>query len=319
MRRFFLLTLLFLITLPAHADWRLRGAPQRLAGGDGVYLMRPLFAPDGARIAVTGPNYEGLWILQADGQNLQQITGERAAGFGYAWSASGAAIACRVARYDGPRRFNAVKIFDLAAGTERLLSDERTRMPGLPRWTDADQQVYLYTGDKVEFFDSGVTQVARAASAPQPLSFLQGGKIAIQSPGTATARLHDPLAGNRYINLEPSPGGQKLAFEVVGGNLFVMNIDGSGLVDLGRGHRPQWSPDGQYVVYMITEDDGHVYTGADIYVAPAGGGTPVQLTATKDRLEMNPAWAPDGRHIVYNTYSDGAIFLQEVEKVEAGD
>ena len=63
----------------------------------------------------------------------------------------------------------------------------------------------------------------------------------------------------------------KMVFEVMGGNMFVVNIDGSNLTDLGKGNRPKWSSDSKKIIYMIAEDNGHEFTASDIYTINADG------------------------------------------------
>ena len=116
------------------------------------------------------------------------------------------------------------------------------------------------------------------------------------------------------INLEISPDGSKLAFEAFGGDMYVMNSDGTGLTDLGVGYRPKWSPDGEYLAYMITEDDGHRFTGSDIYTVRIDGSERNNLTNTNDIIEMNPSWSSDGNQIAFDTYNDGSIYIVQVEK-----
>ena len=96
--------------------------------------------------------------------------------------------------------------------------------------------------------------------------------------------------------------------------MCVMHADGSGYRQLDVGHRPQWSPDGEYLLYMITRDDGHSYTGSDIYCIRADGTDKTALTSTPDLLEMNPSWAPDGNAIAYDEINQGAIYILPVQK-----
>lgn len=53
---------------------------------------------------------------------------------------------------------------------------------------------------------------------------------------------------------------------------------------------PAWSPDGNYLVYMIAVDDEHRYVNSDIYIIKIDGTGKTGLTQTDDKLEMNPSW-----------------------------
>jgi Tol biopolymer transport system component len=81
------------------------------------------------------------------------------------------------------------------------------------------------------------------------------------------------------------------------------------LLDLGRGERPQWSPDGDKIAFMISSDDGHRLLGADIYVMRADGSGKANLTNSTDRLEMNCTWAPDGKRLAYDERNSSAVWM----------
>lgn len=298
-----------------YPGWKIVAKPVKLIGGEGEVYIRPVWSPDGSSIAFTAPGYRGLWVLRLESGNLRQISDETAAGFDFAWSSSGEAIVSRVAKFEGIRRYNAVKVFDIQRDKSWRLSEYRTKMLGLPRWTDADEKVYIFNGHELEMFDSGIKATAlRRASAKKEMYYLKNGKIAISQIDSKITNVFDPLEGKRYINLVVSPDESKIAFEVVGSNFFVMKVDAVELTDLGIGYRPQWSPDGQYLVYMISKDDGHQITQSDIYTIKVDSSEKTKLTKTNDQLEMNPAWSPDGRKILFDTYLEGATYMIEVTK-----
>ncbi len=63
---------------------------------------------------------------------------------------------------------------------------------------------------------------------------------------------------------------------------------------------PQWSPDGKWIAFTVTEwnrkevrRDGHVYL-----VAADGGSTPFRLT-NGERGETQPQWSPDGTRLAF--------------------
>ena len=48
-------------------------------------LMAPVWSPDGSKIAVTGDNYVGIWVANADGSSLQQVSSATGAGYQMIW------------------------------------------------------------------------------------------------------------------------------------------------------------------------------------------------------------------------------------------
>lgn len=303
------------LTFAGNDSLKVGSQPVKLIGGDGSYFMHPLWSPDGSRIAFTGSRYQGLWVMNPDGSGVRQITDEPAAGYGFEWSSDSKAIVSRVAKYEGKYRYNALKVFDLEKDEARLLTDYRTLMPGLPHWADADEKIYMFARGKLEIFDSGKkATVLQKQSATKQIHFLKDDHIAVGNIATKEYNVFEPVKGWRYINMVVSPDDSKVAFEVIGDDLYVMNIDGTGLVDLGEGHRPQWAPDSQRLVYMITEDDGHRYLSADIYSIKIDGSEKVRLTVTDDKLEMNPSWSPDGKKIAFDVMGEGAIYVMELSK-----
>lgn len=310
-----ILLIIFALTRTASAGWKVTQKPAKLIGGDGKYFMHPRWSPDGASIAFTESNYKGLWVMKADGTGARPITEEVAAGFGFEWAAHANALISRVAKFEKRRRYNAVKLFDLEKNETRLLTDYRTPMPGLPHWADADQKVYMYNRNKLEIFDSGLGPAAlMKTAASRQIQFLKDDKIAIGDIATGAYKVFEPLKGQQCLNLTPSPDRKKVAFEIMGGNMYVMNADGTGLIDLGKGYRPQWAPDSEYLVYMITQDDGHQLLASDLYVIRCDGQEKTQLTATGDKLEMNPSWSAGGKKIAFDVMHEGAIYVLEISK-----
>lgn len=122
----------------------------------------------------------------------------------------------------------------------------------------------------------------------------------INADGTNETR----LAGARSMsNPAWSPDGSRIAFTGVSTNfhpgIFVVNTDGTGLVDLTKntaggfdGSYPAWSPDGRRLVFTSGRDDGLL----GVYVMDADGSNQRRLVAGHGRW---PAWSPDGTKIAY--------------------
>lgn len=90
--------------------------------------------------------------------------------------------------------------------------------------------------------------------------------------------------------------------------IVVMRADGTQRSQLTQGrtvdYDPAWSPDGEKIAYSSAAG-GH----RGIWVVPATGGVPKQLTAGPD--DDTPAWSPDGTRIAYTRTKgiDGRIYV----------
>lgn len=312
------LTVLSLSALASGAVLRTAGEPVQLTSGE-AYFMQPLWSPQGNRLALAGENYQGLWTVPREGGQPQQICGLPGAGFLPAWDPSGTRIACRVSRLENQRKLSAIAVYDLDKGTATELT-EHVKEIGLPRWIDGGRQL-LYPED-------GRPQTAQAPGAvkvdrpgEEIIVTVQDDAIAVQRSPWEEADILRPV-DERILWAELSPDGSRIAFEAVGARLYVTDLAGADPISLGRGERPRWSPDGQWIAYMITEDDGYRMLAADIFAIGRDGSGKTAVTETADRLEMNPHWSPDGGMIACDTRGEGIILLIPVEvsgEAEGGD
>jgi Tol biopolymer transport system component len=274
-------------------------------------VMNPIFSPDSNKIAYTKTSYHGIWMYDLQSQTTKQITDEAAAGFAFKWSADSKSILTRVAKYENMRRYNAVKIFNVKTLESEQLSDYRTMMPYLPQWIEGDTKVLLPVKGEDEVYITG--KVKYNSGNSNLVVFEKDNKIVVKNLDNNSEQFFEPIKDAEYINLSTSPARTKIVFEVMGGNMFVMNIDGTNLIDLGKGNRPCWSFDSEKIIYMIAEDDGHDYTASDIFLINTDGTQKRNVTNTKDLIEMNPCFAPDGKSIVFDVVNDGSIYSTNLE------
>jgi Tol biopolymer transport system component len=183
-------------------------------------------------------------------------------------------------------------------------------MPGIPEWTNGDEDVFIYNTEKLEIFPTGLT--SSNTQTTDQIIYKRNNKIAVENLAAESLNIYEPVKDGEILNLTVSPDCRKAAFEIIGGDMYVMNIDGTGLTNLGKGYRPSWSPDNNYLVYMITEDDGHRILSSDLYSIKIDGTEKTNLTNTSDNLEMNPDWSPDGKKIAYDVLDERAIYLMVI-------
>jgi Tol biopolymer transport system component len=275
------------------------------------YFMQPVWAPDGSWIALSGVNYNELWVVKSDGSSLKRLSDEAGSGFGIEWSADSKEILTAVTKYEGAFRKNAIKIFNPEQSSERFLTEYAKHVSTIPLWTADNSQVYFYNGNNLEFFDTGKRLKIELY---RPLYFVKRGKLFTQISASDLINSAEAVIDEQCLNIRISPDGQKIAYEILGGNLFVINADGSGEKDLGRGYRARWAPDSEHLVYMVTEDDGYEFVSSEIYIIRIDGSEKIQVTRSENQIEMNPCWSPDGNQIVYNEDKSGAIYLITLQR-----
>jgi tricorn protease len=119
----------------------------------------------------------------------------------------------------------------------------------------------------------------------------------------------EPIVGARSLAL--SADGSKLAF-VYRGDVWTVDARGGRAVPVtthvALDDNPVWSPDGKWIAFSSDRNGGN-----DIYVVPAEGGRPQQLSFVGGMIPGD--WSPDGTRIVIDTNMDkrwGGIYEIEV-------
>lgn len=105
--------------------------------------------------------------------------------------------------------------------------------------------------------------------------------------------------------------------------IFLVNIDGSGLVQLTSLNegacQPEWSPDGTSMAFISPcGGNNEMYEGASIFVLTIESGNTNQIS-TLGSGDYDPAWSPDGSQLAFTSLQTGRpqIFIFDFETGEA--
>jgi Tol biopolymer transport system component len=221
-----------------------------------------------------------IFTMLPDGSDVTRLTHTRASNGSPAWAADGSRIAFVRLGRDGT---GATLMTMDAAGDDRATVFHDGRSIERPDWfADGAHLLFCLRG-------------------PARLRLL-----VVAADGSSLTR----IGPKRSCDAALSPDGSKIAFVRFNKvlrhpNVWVMNIDGSGLTPLTSDDHsiaPAWSPDGTRIAFIRHEGWGD----NEVSVMDADGSHETQLTASR-RVEYGPtAWSPDGALITFQrtTYWD---------------
>jgi len=232
-----------------------------------------------------------IFVMDADGTGLQQLTYNVAGEFDPSWSPDGSKIV-----FTSNRRGRS-EIFVMDAdgtGVQQLTYNEylqnleyvQTYVDGSPSWSPDGSKI-VFTSNRNGDFEIFV----------------------MDADGTGVQQLTDRY-GDHYSDALPSwsPDGGEIAFGSMRDGrrmeIFVMDADGTGarrLTDIQESSCAAWSPDGSKIAFCSYDfygNDPLVEGDFEIFVMNADGTEVQQLTDT-EYDDRNPSWSPDGRKIAF--------------------
>jgi Tol biopolymer transport system component len=305
-----------------------------------AYDCCPSWSPDGSQIAfyrwdrdtdgnglITTADHEELWVMNADGSNPIQVSADGGDKRGCWWSPDSRKLAFRT---NGARDVNGDGKVDYEDDEVYVVGADGSGLVAVIDGMAADTDFVAWAPDSQWL----IIMSQRDTNDDGQIDYMDDDAIySVGSDGSGLTQLSKP-GGDAYVT-SVSPDGTRLAFwashyrDSNGDSqidyedtmeLYVMDLDGSGLIALTEDNLddwdPEWSPDGRKIAFR--KEDG----GEDIYnlytVTPDGLGT-VRLTDDRS-YKYGHTWAPDGSKIVFtacpeDTDGDGDLGWGDKEAV----
>ena len=278
----------------------------------------PRFSPDGRRLRFTirdtNLRTSSLWEVSADGTDLHPVLpdwNKPAQEFGGAWTPNGEYFLFE------STRDHAQNIWALRAGASLFhrTSDQPTQLTAGPLMfsnpTPSMDGTKLFVIGQQRRFD--LIGLGRAGLDRKS-------QFTVNLPGVSAGEA-DILGKGEWITYIAHPAL----------TLWRSKLDGSSRTQLTyapmQAHMPRWSPDGTQIAFMASRP-GKPWK---IFVMPAGGGTPRELTAGDhnqgDHNQGDPSWTAKGDAIVfagmpwleYGTASGPNIHVVDVKTAQVSD
>lgn len=279
----------------------------KLTKGD-VQYENPQWSKDGQKIAFTKLGYDCLFVMDATGRNVKQISSDSGVGIGFQWSVDNNEILVRDTRWNNEGRLHAIWAVGMNGEKVKISKDAFYMQPAAWRYTArGEKKVMMEDGAllKSNLKSASSARIKGIAKTDKSLNkslVADGEAIYVIDEFGAKTKVFDGCALCPVF----SPDGSKIAYALVDG-VYIMNADGSAKKKLGEGFRPTWVNNSQ-VVYEYTVDNGHEYESGDLYMTNIHNGKTVQITNTKDMIEMYPAVSPDGNKILFVSEKEGQIY-----------
>lgn len=116
-----------------------------------------------------------------------------------------------------------------------------------------------------------------------------------QSLGPSSTLSFEASEGT-WMNLDVSPDGQRIAFDLLG-DLYTMPIAGGRATRISTGAifdmQPRWSPDGSRIAFISDRDGNN-----NLWTMKPDGTDPKQVSKEGTRDVNSPAWTPDGHYLL---------------------
>jgi Tol biopolymer transport system component len=311
---YFLLIIAAFFPLAMQAQIRLAGEPVLIYDNASLMLNNPVPSPDGRYILLAGPRFNGLWLMDLESGTTNQLYDNPSAGFGAVWTSDAAWVIARTERFENQRRTFALIEIDIHNSEISYITEYQRGMTTTPMVHAGTSSVLIATSTEVQSFNLSSAKSSMTAVLQRPSAHANGNKLFLTLPGALDLIEFQPFEPDQwYLNASASPDGQKIAFEIYGGNLHVLNISDGFLTDLGPGYHPTWSPDSRYLSFTRNEDDGYRHTYGEIVVAAADGSESLVLYSSDLNIPANPHWHPTQNRIYFDYMVSGTIMAVDIE------
>ena len=129
---------------------------------------------------------------------------------------------------------------------------------------------------------------------------------------TQTLQAISDTNADRYYAPMVSPDEKYVVFSGLTTGVHVFDIAKNAVVYIGKnGTSPSFSPDGRYLIYAITDDDGHVLTTGDLMLLDLETHSYRQIANPTKEIRTRASLSRSATSIAYET-EDGRIFRADL-------
>ena len=234
-------------------------------------------------------NDGSIYVMNADGSNLRQLTTGGLDDGNPSWSPDGEKIAFE--RYVDGSPFPYLHVMDADGSNLRQVMFGPENWSQEPAWSPNGEQIAFHKYTTKEIRNNPVSEI-----------------FVIDADGTDLRQLTNTQLPFDGTNSSPtwSPGGEQVAYGsskwFEDDAIVILDADGTDtrqvVAHKGIYPSPNWSPDGKKIAFIDYRDGKF-----GIYVMNADGSDITQLTFND--WDLAPSWSPDSKQIAFMSDRDG--------------
>lgn len=282
---------------------------------DTVAVGGVVISPDGGSIVFTrsrwrgddakpGPAWANLWRVPHEGGDPQRLTTADAEDQRPRWSSDGARIAFLSKRGTGESVKTRVWLLPVAGGEPAALTDEKTEVSAFEWAPDGKSIAYVAVDRKT---DEREKEEKAGRDAKVIDSDLRPRRLWIVDVASGKAERLASLGDLSAWDFDWAPDGSALVATVTDLNRTDDSYLKKRILALPRGGDRRelvptvgkigevaWSKDGKTIAWLGGVDPSDPFAGS-LFVVPAEGGAPRNLTGAREEAAQSISWRRDGR------------------------
>lgn len=261
-------------------------------------FYHPRLNESGNLLLLTAENYQGLHLFNLKTGELKHITDAAGAGYSPQISGNGETVLFAENEFIQNRLQTKLMAWYLPTGIADLVAPPARELTTLYR-----------NGDEVIFQSDGKLKSARIgsdipSSGEKIATGINDRKLMLYQNGQT--KTLDPMKCESYIWPSVSPDGNKILAYAMGKGAFICNTEGILIKELCNLEAPVWAGE-DFVAGMVTKDDGHKVTSAEIVLEDLKSGKK-QKVSPEGVKAMYPSVAPAAGKLAFHS-EKGEIYM----------
>ncbi|MDA3859626.1 MAG: hypothetical protein PF445_00220 [Melioribacteraceae bacterium] len=266
----------------------------------------PVTNYDDSKIIFSSDSYKGLWLMNGENGSLEKLNDYYSSGYEPMFTVDNK-IVHRKDDFKNNRRFISIYEYDIIEKSEKIVEEE---LRDIAQIKVVNENEIAYSRNQKLLEIKSNNKLERTTSNSLPIVMIENSDLVLYNNGERI--VVNPRGDGNYLWASVSPDGSKLLFTFAGHGSFVTDLNGKMIGEFSSAHYPQWSSNGEWILYMKDYDDSEKVIESDLFVSTIDGKQEFKITETTDIHEMYPVWSNLG-NAVYCNSTEGIIYKIELK------